>query len=112
MKKTIFLSAIVALFSLPAMATKMTISFTDEGDVPFFYTFDEATKMVSLKGQEESAPYTFDPDTSTFCSTHGGEGEVCVTLDEFSETPAVGDTSTYAISNGKTGIAVITAIEK
>jgi len=112
MKKLIALTAATAMFAMPAMAAKMTISFANDDGNTVVMTFDQATMKGSVEGVDGEFDYTYDAEARKLCGDATGEGEVCATFAEANEAPAVGDTSAYTTSDGGSGTATITALEE
>ena len=112
MKKLATLTLAAAALATPALAGTMTISFANDSGETVVMTFDQATMKGSVEGAEGEFDYTWDAETKTLCGDATGEGEVCATLAEANEPPAVGDASAYTTSDGGSGTATITAMSE
>jgi hypothetical protein len=109
MKKFALLAATAALISSPAFAMKMTVEFAVDGGETVVAVLDNAAKTSTVDGN--AMPTTWDAATKTLC-TETPDGEMCAVMENISETPAVGDTTTFTGSDGKTGTATILALEE
>ena len=106
--KKFFAAAIAAGFiAAPAFAASITISFANDDGSTQVWTFDGEGTATS---GDMSAPYTWDESAAKLCATVPEQGEICAVFDSVAE--AVGDSSTYTLSNGGTGTATITAMEE
>lgn len=112
MKKIATLAISAMVFSAPALAGTMTISFANDDGTTTVMTFDDATMTATAEGVEGSFAYTWDADANAICGDPTGEGEVCATFAEKSDAPAVGTTSAYTLSTGGGGTATVTALSE
>lgn len=105
--KKILVSALVAgLIAAPAMAASMTLSFAaDGGETQEWTLHDDGTATSG----DVSVPYTWDETGGVLCATTA-EGELCATIADTSDTPAIGDSSTYTTNTGQAGTVTITAM--
>ncbi len=108
MRKLLIAAAAAAMLAVPAFAASTTVSFAGDDGVTHVWTLGDDGKATSPAGMV--VDYTYDEDTLTLCAQVPEAGEICVTFEEAGKE--VGDTSKYTDTNGLSGIATITAVEK
>ena len=108
MKKFGTAALAAGLLAAPAFAASITVSFASDDGPTQEWTFDQDTGMATMG--EISAPYTWDEDARKLCVDIPEQGEVCGVFDSVAQ--AVGESSSYTLTDGTTGTATVTAMSE
>lgn len=111
--KTFITLAAVATLALPAAASTLTITYTDNGGASTAVTYDSETLMATIDGTDTSFAYTWDEGGSKLCGKDIPDvGDLCVTFEGEGAPPTVGAEYPYTADNGTSGTAAITAMSE